>query len=96
VVKIKWTEISLIDLKEIHDYISEDSSYYASVTVNKIYHKVDLISKNLYLGKITPEINEKLIRKVIEGNYRIIYRIKNENEVDILRIYHTSRLLKKL
>jgi toxin ParE1/3/4 len=96
VVKIKWTEISLIDLKEIHDYISEDSSYYASVTVNKIYHKVDLISKNLYLGKITPEINEKLIREVIEGNYRIIYRIKNENEVDILRIYHTSRLLKKL
>lgn len=95
-VKIKWTEISLIDLKEIHDYISEDSSYYASVTVNKIYHKVDLISKNLYLGKITPEINEKLIREVIEGNYRIIYRIKNENEVDILRIYHTSRLLKKL
>jgi toxin ParE1/3/4 len=37
-----------------------------------------------------------LIRELIEGNYRVIYEIENENRVLVLRIYHTARLLKKL
>jgi hypothetical protein len=31
-VKIVWTEISLIDLKEIFDYFEEDSERFASIT----------------------------------------------------------------
>jgi len=44
---------------------------------------------------MVPEFEDPLIRELIEGNYRIIYRIINEFQVDILRIYHGSRLLTK-
>jgi toxin ParE1/3/4 len=94
-VKIVWTELSIADLKEIFDYISCDSLRYASIVVNQIYSKVQLISSNTNIGRIVPEFNKRNIREILSGhNYRIIYKIKNSNQIDILRVYHSARLLK--
>ena len=92
-VKITWTEISINDLKEIFDFIADDSIRYATLTTYKIYQRVQPIMHNPYFGRMVPEFNEKFIREVIEGNYRIIYRIKSDVQVDILRVYHSARLL---
>lgn len=93
-VKLVWTELSTEDLKEIFDYIAIDSVRYASITVNKIYNRAQDIIDNPYVGRIVPEINIKVIREVISGNYRIVYKITNEFQVDILRVYHSARLLR--
>jgi len=93
-VKLVWTELSTEDLKEIFDYIAKDSVRYASITVNKIYNRAQDIIDNPYVGRIVPEINIKVVREVISGNYRIVYKIINEFQVDILRVYHSARLLK--
>jgi len=93
-VKLVWTELSTADLKEIFDYIAKDSVLYASITVNKIYHRAQDIVDNPYLGRVVPEINVKVIREVIIGNYRIVYKVISEYKVDILRVYHSARLLK--
>lgn len=94
-VKIVWTEISRIDLEEIHEYISLDSEKYAWIVTNKIYNEVQLLINNPFIGRIVPEFNNKLIRELFTGKYRIIYKIVNEYQVDILRIYHSARLLKR-
>ena len=94
-VKIVWTDLSTSDLKEIFDYIADDSIRYASITANKIYQRVQPIIGNPYIGRMVPEFLEKSIREVIEGNYRIIYRIRSKSQVDILRVYHVARSLKK-
>ncbi len=94
-VKIVWTELSISDLKEIFDYIAEDSTRYASITANKIYQRVQPIIENPYIGRMVPEFSKKSIREIIDGNYRIIYLVKSKSQVDILRVYHTARLLKK-
>ncbi len=93
-VKLVWTKVSTEDLKEIFDYIAKDSVRYASITVNKIYNRAQDIIDNPYVGRVVPEINIKVIREVISGNYRIVYKIINEFQVDILRVYHSARLLK--
>jgi toxin ParE1/3/4 len=93
-VKIVWTELSVADLKEIFDYIAGDSFRYASITVNRIYQRVQLIADNPLIGRMVSEIDDKSFRELIEGNYRIIYRIKNSLQIDILRIYHVARSLK--
>ncbi len=93
-VKIVWTKLSTEDLKEIFDYIAKDSTRYASITVNKIYNRAQDIIDNPYVGRIVPEINVNVIREVISGNYRIVYKIISEFQVDILRVYHSARLLK--
>ncbi len=94
-VKIEWTDKSINDLKEDLDYISEDSVRYAQLMVSKIYQKTQIISTNPYLFKKVPEFDDPSIRELIVVNYRIIYKIKNEFLVEILRIYHSARLLKR-
>lgn len=94
-VKIVWTEISIEDLKEIFDYIADDSVRYASITAQKIYERTQELTNNPKVGRIVPEFNDTFIRELIEGNYRIIYRIKSEIQVDVLRVFHSARLLKK-
>ena len=94
-VKVVWTEISTDDLKDIYDYIADDSERYASITVNKFYQRVQELKINPYLGRKVPEFDSNLIREVISGNYRIVYQIVSKFQIDILRIYHSARLLKK-
>ena len=94
-VKVAWTELSVEDLKEIYDYISQDSVKYAEITVNKIYNRAQILKNQPRSGKIVPEFNVQHIREIISGNHRIVYRILSESQVDILRIYHSARLLGK-
>ncbi|HPE75248.1 MAG TPA: type II toxin-antitoxin system RelE/ParE family toxin [Draconibacterium sp.] len=93
-VKLNWTELSTEDLRQVFDYIAKDSSRYASITVNKIFSRAQDIIENPYVGRIVPELNDKIIREVISGNYRIVYKIISSSQVDILRVYHSARLLK--
>ena len=90
-VKIVWTELAISDLKEIFDYIADDSIRYASITANKIYQRVQPIIENSYIGRMVPEFSVKSLREVIDGNYRIIYRIRSKSKLDILRVYHGAR-----
>jgi addiction module RelE/StbE family toxin len=94
-VRIVWTELSIQDLREVFDYIATDSNRYATITVDKIYQRVQSIASSPYIGRVVPEIDEKRIREIMVGTYRVIYKIKNDSQVDILRVYHSARLLRK-
>ncbi len=58
-VKLVWTEVSRDDLEEIFDFIAQDSTRYASITVNKIYQQAQLIIDNPSLGRIVSEFDER-------------------------------------
>jgi Plasmid stabilisation system protein. len=45
-VKIVWTEISVADLKDIFEYIVQDSARYATITVNKMYQRAQMLANN--------------------------------------------------
>ena len=90
-VRIKWTKQSKEDLKSVADYISIDSVKYAKLQVVRIRTRTSILKNHLHAGKITPELNDPDIRELIEGNYRIIYRILSENHIDILTIHHSAR-----
>ncbi len=90
-VKIVWTGLSVEDLHEIFEYISENSIQYAKITVDRIYKRTNQISSNPKSGRIVPEINDVLLRELIIGKYRLIYYVVNEYRVDILRVYHSAR-----
>ena len=42
---------------------------------------------------MVPELERKDVRELIEGNYRIIYRIKSEEQIDIITVHHSARQL---
>jgi addiction module RelE/StbE family toxin len=90
--KIKWTPQSLEDIEAIANFITRDSSYYARMFTIKVFEAVDRLELFPESGRVVPELNRKEIREVIIGNYRIIYKIRGES-VEILTVYHSSRLL---
>jgi len=65
------------------------------MTVTKIHFRVSSLKSQPQLGRIVPEFEESNIRELISGNYRIVYEIIDNKKIDILRIYHSARLLKK-
>jgi plasmid stabilization system protein ParE len=44
---------------------------------------------------MVPEFRTRTIRELRVGHYRIIYRISVEEKIEILRIIHDARLLKR-
>lgn len=75
-MKVIWTEFALNDLKSIHEYISKDSKPYADQFIEKLIKRVDQLEKFPNSGRITPEFDSKIIRELIEGNYRIVLQSK--------------------
>ena len=94
-VKVIWTDFAIEDLRSIHDYIAQDSKIYASRFVEKIILRIDQLETHPKSGRIVPEFNIETIRELIEGNYRIVYKI-NKNHIGIVRIHHSASQLKSI
>ncbi len=93
-VKLVWTDQSIADLRDIGDYIAQDSEQHAKFTVKKIFERVNILKEFPQAGRIVPEKNEETIRELIEGSYRIIYEITPDNIISIVTIHHSSKELK--
>ena len=94
-VEIKWTIQAADDLESIVNFISSDSVHYAKLLASDIIEAIERLALFPESGRIVPEFTIREIREIREilfGNYRIIYRYKKEI-IEILTIYHSSRLL---
>lgn len=92
-VKVRWTDFALENLISIGDFIELNSHYYAQRTVNYLFNSVDLLEMHPLAGRVVPEFENKSIRELICGNYRIVYRIVSEMDIDILTVQHSAKLL---
>lgn len=90
-VRLKWLVSAKTDLKEIYDYISFDSKRYANIQVERIQKRTEILRAQIEIGKIVEEINDPKVREIVEGNYRIIYRIVSKKELHILMVHHGAR-----
>jgi plasmid stabilization system protein ParE len=87
-VKIEWTDEAKDWLKDIHDYIAEDNKRIASKTTKEIYNKVQILATFPQIGYSYPNDNDKDIRILLYGHYRIAYLIKDTNSIVILGVFH--------
>ena len=94
--QVSWTKLAIEDLKSIYEHISIDSEQYAWRLVEKITERAGQLETFPVSGRIVPEFENETIRELIEGNYRIVYKIKSKQEVAIARVHHSSRLLKEV
>ena len=93
-VQINWTDSALQDLNDIGDYIAKDSLRFAEITVERLFESVDILENHPLAGTMTPEFENKYIRQVVRGTYRIVYQITNESRIDVLTVHNCSRLIK--
>ena len=89
---VNWTVQALDDLDAICEFIARDAPRYAQLFAIQAFETVDRLEMFPLSGRVVPEINRKEIREVILGNYRIVYRLKEE-ETEILTVHHGAQLL---
>jgi toxin ParE1/3/4 len=92
--KIRWTEKSSTHLMAIHDYIAKDSKTYATRFIKSLIKASSKLEIMPRCGRIVPEFETYGFREVIYLNYRIIYRIIDDDNVEILAVVHGAREIK--
>ncbi len=91
-MEIVWTNQSLHKLNKFVDYIAQDDVVTAEKWALKLIEKTDQLIEQPESGRIVPEYNEPNLRELIIGNYRIIYRIrKEENIIYIQTVWHVRQ-----
>ena len=94
-VNITWTNEAEFWLKDIHDYIAQDNTRIAKKVVNEIYQKVQILKSFSQIGYPYENDEDKEIRVLLYGHYRIAYLIKDKNSIDILGVFHGSLAIEK-
>jgi plasmid stabilization system protein ParE len=92
-VEIKWTIHALDDVENIAEFIALDSEQFASIQTEKFFLRTEILQNFPLSGRVVPEAGDTTIRELIEGNYRIIYRVVSERRIDILTVHQSQRLL---
>jgi addiction module RelE/StbE family toxin len=91
-MKVQWTQAALDHLTDIHHYIAKDSPIYAQRMVDRITARSQQLETHPESGERVAEYNLPQIRQIIEGPYRIIYRVA-ASSVDVLAVIHGARQL---
>ncbi len=90
--QVKWTPQALDDLEAICLFIARDAPQIAAVFADRAFRATDHLSSFPRSGRTVPELDREDIREIILGNYRLIYRIQ-EDEVQVITVHHGARLL---
>jgi toxin ParE1/3/4 len=93
VARIRWTNQALADLVAIGNFIARDAPSVAQVFVDNVFEAVKHLEIFPRSGRIVPEIGQEDIREILFGSYRIVY-VVGEEEVNILTVFHASRLFR--
>ena len=90
--QVKWTPQALEDLEAICLFIVRDAPQIGGVFADDAFRATDRLAELPRSGRIVPELEIENIREIILGNYRLIYRVR-EDQVQILTVHHGARLL---
>ncbi len=91
-MRVVWTDAARTDLRGIREYIARDSPVFAGRVVEHIFRRADQLEAFPNSGRSVPEHGAPDVRELIEGAYRIIYLV-GEEEVTILAVVHGARSL---
>lgn len=89
---MNWSPLAVSRLSEFARYIAEDNPAAAERWVHEVFAQVDHLSEFPERGRVVPEVGNKMIREIISGNYRIIYKFE-DGEIAILTLRHVKQLL---
>ena len=92
---LNWTYEAERWLKDIHDYIAQDKPKTANQVVTAIYRKAQILKDFPEIGYHYRSELEGEIRILLYGHYRIVYLLKEQQQIDILGVFHGALEIEK-
>lgn len=91
--QVTWAPQAIEDVEAIRVYVTRDSSPYADLVVERIVAAVARLESHPLSGRVVPEVGDQSLREIIQGSYRIVYRLKHD-VVEIVTVFHGARLFR--
>lgn len=91
-MKVHWTARAEARLDAIHAYIAQDNPAAALHIAQQILRRSWQIATFPDSGRRVPDYTREDVRELIEGNYRIIYRLLADH-IDVVAVMHRAQLL---
>lgn len=79
------------DIDLIAEYIAQDSIDRAALFVIKLMNYTEKLETYPRTGRMIPEINDESCRELFFGSYRIMYRILENDDINITGVVHGAR-----
>lgn len=87
---VKWTDHAKAQIRHIHDYIAQDSAFYAKRVTEALVRKTIGLDELPRIGRIVPELNIETVRELSRYSYRILYEI-TPTHIEVLAVIHMRR-----
>jgi plasmid stabilization system protein ParE len=95
-MKLDFAKSALSDLQEIKShYAGLGVAHIGKGFVQDILFKVQVLLQHPEIGRMVPEFEQPALRELIHKPFRIIY-LRQENQINIIRIWRSERLLKEM
>jgi len=91
-MKVVWTRQAFVRLAEIEDFIALDSPAAAEAHTAKLIARAEALAQFPEMGRLVPELVGSDLRELIEGSYRIVYRIR-ARRIEVLTVFEGHHLL---
>jgi toxin ParE1/3/4 len=80
------------DLADIVRYVAQHNSDAAARLGYELITRAENLANFPEIGRIVPEFRQPNLREVICRSYRVIYRVRpDEQSIDIVRYWHAAR-----
>jgi len=94
--RVQFNQKSVEDIDSIIEYYMAQNERAAETIYRSLIKKAESLEDFAERGRMVPELLDedvRHIRELIDGNFRIIYRI-NDKTAEILRVIDSRQLLK--
>lgn len=78
-MSVIWSPLATEKIRDIATYIALDKPAAAEQWIGKIFDSVKQLEDFPDSGRIVPEIKRNDIRELVQGSYRVIYKIHNKD-----------------
>lgn len=89
---LRWTKRALDDLEAIGEFIAKDRPATAVQWVARLYRRAEYAASHPLAGRVVPERSDPSLREVIEKNYRIVYRVLDD-EILVITVFEGHKQL---
>lgn len=90
-MEVVWTKKAVHSINNIVDYIAQDNYQAAAAWAHSVFKRTDQLTAQPRSGRIVPEYNDPDLREIFEGNYRIIYRIREAKNTVFIQVVLNTR-----
>lgn len=88
--RVIWTPGAVREAGDIRRYVEEHDPRAARSLLSRLQRRARMLARYPEAGRVVPEAQRKDVRELIEGSYRLIYRV-DDAVIRVLSVLHSRR-----